>query len=87
MYDPLGLTASFIMQLKIKLRELVLLNLDWDKPIPEQENDWWQKKTEEIIRSLPICFMRSIWVKEAKGFLGRVQCGFRLSCLCDVADL
>ena len=67
MYDPLGLTASFIMQLKIKLRELVLLNLDWDKPIPEQENDWWQKKTEEIIRSLPICFPRSIWVKEAKG--------------------
>ena len=30
LYDPLGLTASYIMKLKVWLRELVLLKLDWD---------------------------------------------------------
>ena len=67
MYDPIGLTASYIMKMKVRIRELVLLNLDWDQEIPVQENQWWRDQVEEIIRANPICFPRSIWVKEAQG--------------------
>ena len=67
MYDPIGLTASYIMKMKVRIRELVLLNIDWDEDIPAQEDDWWRAQVEEIIKAKPICFPRSIWIKEAQG--------------------
>ena len=62
LYDPYGLTASYIMKLKVRLRELVLMQLDWDETIPYVENEWWQHRVAEIIATKPITFPRSVWV-------------------------
>ena len=66
LYDPYGLTASYIMKLKVRLRELVLMELDWDQHIPYVENEWWQHRVAEIITSKAITFPRSIWIEQAK---------------------
>ena len=67
LYDPYGLTASYIMKLKVRLRELVLMELDWDETIPYVENEWWQHRVAEIIGAKSITFPRSVWVEKAKG--------------------
>ena len=38
------------MKLKVRLRELVLMELDWDETIPYVENEWWQHRVAELER-------------------------------------
>ena len=40
-FDPLGLLAPIVIQLKILFQELWLLNLQWDDQLPQNLMQWW----------------------------------------------
>ena len=80
MYDPYGLVATFVIKFKIRLRKLIILDLNWDDPIPEEERDWWINMITDMIEAEPLTFPRSIWTPEA---IGRPE----LICYFDGSDL
>jgi hypothetical protein len=59
-YDPLGLSAPFVVQAKMLLRKLSKLEkMDWDDPIPEDLRDDWIKFFTLLFDMEQIVFQRS----------------------------
>ena len=58
-YDPIGLTAAFVIRCKIALQELWQLGLDWDDELPSNTVEKWMHLFEEMKEinntSIPCC--------------------------------
>ena len=58
-YDPIGLTAAFVIRCKIALQELWQLGLDWDDELPSNIVEKWMQLFEEMKEinntSIPRC--------------------------------
>ena len=48
--DPIGFVASLMLQGKAILRELCVLNLDWDEPVPEEAKMKWERGRMELMK-------------------------------------
>ena len=48
--DPIGVVASLMLQGKAILRELCVLNLDWDEPVPEEAKMKWERGRMELMK-------------------------------------
>ncbi|XP_068148360.1 uncharacterized protein [Drosophila tropicalis] len=55
-FDPLGILAPVVINFKILLQELWLLNLDWDSELPTKQAHLWQTFRKDIftLRNLKI---------------------------------
>ncbi|XP_070530058.1 uncharacterized protein [Cardiocondyla obscurior] len=48
LFDPLGWLAPVIIRAKIFIQSLWLKNLDWDEPLPKEEQEFWLKFQAEL---------------------------------------
>ena len=53
MYDPLGLTAAFLIRAKIGLEELWQAGVDWDEDVPPAVREKWKDLFREMNRVSP----------------------------------
>ena len=67
LYDPYGLVSTYLIKFKIRMRRLIILDLDWDEDIPEEENTWWLDNMIATIEAEPLLFPRSIWSDQVTG--------------------
>jgi hypothetical protein len=66
-YDLLGVAACLIIILKVQLKELYKLGLDWDKPLEGELRDMWVGLLEMLVRTGGIVFSRATKPENAVG--------------------
>jgi len=66
-YDPLGLATPLTVCAKMLLRNLNALKLDWDDPIPAEEQDAWIDFFRELFEMESVRFNRSIMPENSVG--------------------
>jgi len=61
-WDPIGLLAPFILFLKLLIKNLWLLKLDWDEPVPEHIFKIWNNVCSEWELSKTLKYL-GIWMQ------------------------
>ena len=79
-YDPLGVATCLVIILKVQLKELYKLGLDWDIPLEGGLRNMWVKLFEMLVRCGGIRFMRTT---KPDGTVGRCV----LVCFFDGSDV
>lgn len=60
LFDPQGLISPVTVSGKIKMKELVVQNLDWDDPVPEESREWWSGWINSLQELYQIKFPRCL---------------------------
>ena len=59
-WDPMGLLTPLTSRLKLDLRSVTLLGLDWDDKIPDEYLDTWVRNLSDIETAKEIRFRRAV---------------------------
>lgn len=77
-YDPMGLIGPIVLWVKLLIRQLCVLKVDWDATPPEQIVQSWLKFKNEIHEIQELQFPRHIGVE--------MGCSFQLVGVCDASQ-
>ena len=58
-YDPLGIAAPVTIGMRVKMKELYRLNIDWDTPLDGCIRSWWLDRFRLLVIAGGIQFHRS----------------------------
>lgn len=60
LFDPLGMICAYTIRIKIALKKVTMLKLEWDDVLPEELLEYWRLLAVELVEAEPIVFPRCV---------------------------
>ena len=57
-YDPMGVTSPVTIKFKIKMKDIVALQVEWDQILPKEVSEEWQQMMVTMLKSEPVVIPR-----------------------------